>query len=143
VGPAVNAVIEDERNDERVSFLGGRLPEGFVCREVTIECGSERPYDAGEWGGAIVVVEEGELELECQGGSRARFASGSILFFEALGLLTLRNPGDARVLLTAVTRPQVVASPTSDEVRGRAAKPGVRGITWPEPPPPKTKEVQT
>jgi hypothetical protein len=97
-------VIDDECDDERVSFLGRRLPERFVCREVTIACMSERAYDEGEWAGAVVVVEEGELELECRGGSRSRFASGSVLFFASLGLRTLRNPGDAPVLLTAVTR---------------------------------------
>jgi hypothetical protein len=91
-------------DDERVSFVGRRLPEGFVCREVAIEGRSERRYDEDEWAGAVVVVEEGELELECRGGSRSRFASGSVLFFQSLGLLTLRNPGDAPLLLTAVTR---------------------------------------
>jgi hypothetical protein len=104
MGPADNAVIDGNRDGERVSFLGRDLPETFVFREVVIECGSERPYDAGEWAGAVVVVEEGELELECRGGTRSRFASGSVLFFEFLGLRMLRNRGDAPVVLTAVAR---------------------------------------
>ncbi|MCU1349232.1 MAG: hypothetical protein JWO56_2262 [Acidobacteria bacterium] len=97
-------MIDDERDDERVTFLGRRLPDGFVRRDVTIECGAERVYDEHEWVGAVVVVEDGELELECRGGTRSRFAGGSVLFFESIGLVALRNPGDTPVRLTAVTR---------------------------------------
>jgi quercetin dioxygenase-like cupin family protein len=89
---------------ERLSFVGRELPDDFACRRVTIEPGSERPYDAADWAGAVIIVEEGELELECRGGSRSRFASGSVLFFESLPLRTLRNCGDGPVLLTSVSR---------------------------------------
>jgi hypothetical protein len=100
VGLAGHAVIDGER----VSFVGRMLPDRFVCRAVTIEPNTERLYDAAEWAGAVIVVEEGELELECRSGTRSQFASGSVLFFESLPLRTLRNPGDAPVLLTAVSR---------------------------------------
>jgi hypothetical protein len=89
---------------ESLSFLGRELPETFACREVSIARRSERPYDGREWAGALVVIEQGELELECRGGSRSRFARGSVLFFESLPLRTLRNPGEETLLLTAVTR---------------------------------------
>jgi hypothetical protein len=91
---------------ERLSFLGRQLPEGVLCRVVTIARRSERPYDESEWSGAFVVVEEGELELECLGGTRSCFASGSVLCFQRLGLRTLRNLGDEPVLLTAISRAQ-------------------------------------
>jgi hypothetical protein len=107
MGLAGNSVMDGD--GERLSFLGRELPETFACREVSIECRSERPYDGREWVGALVVVEEGELELECLGGSRSRFARGAVLFFDSLPLRTLRNPGDQTLLLTAVTRRQAAA----------------------------------
>jgi hypothetical protein len=94
----------EDGDSERLSFLGRDLPETFVCREISIECRSERPYDGREWVGALVVVEEGELELECLAGSRSQFARGSVLFLESLHLRTIRNAGDERLVLTAVTR---------------------------------------
>jgi hypothetical protein len=89
---------------EGLSFLGRALPERFACREVSLAGLSERVYNAHEWAGALVVVESGELEVECLRGRRRRFASGSVLFFEALPLRVLRNPGEELLLLTAVTR---------------------------------------
>jgi hypothetical protein len=89
-----------------LSFLGRQLPEGVVCRLVTIAQRSERPYDESEWAGALIVVEQGELELECLGGTRSCFATGSVLCFQRLGLRRLRNLGDEPLLLTAISRPQ-------------------------------------
>ncbi|MDX6453479.1 MAG: hypothetical protein QOH16_3528 [Gaiellaceae bacterium] len=95
---------EGSGDTERLSFLDRELPGGFSCRSVTIAERSERVYDESEWADTFVVVEEGALEVECLGGSRACFASGSILCFQRLGLRTLRNPGNEPVLLTAISR---------------------------------------
>ena len=101
--------------DERpVSFLGRAAPAGMDLRVVSIPAHSQLVYDAVEWAGALVVVEAGELELECSGGTSACFAAGSVLFFDGLGLLAIRNSCGETVLLCVVTRrrtPEPAARP--------------------------------
>ena len=87
-----------------VSFLGRPAPPGMDVRLVSIPRQSELAYEPSEWAGALVVVEAGEVELECRGGASACFATGSVLFFEGLGLRAVRNAGDEPALLSAVTR---------------------------------------
>ena len=87
-----------------VSFVGRELPETFRVARVAIEPGGERPYVPGDWTDALVVVEAGELELECEAGSRARFREGAVLVLHPLPLRTLRNPGGRALVLTAVSR---------------------------------------
>ena len=87
-----------------VSFLGRPTPPGMDMRLVSIPRQSELAYEPSEWAGALVVVEAGEVELECRGGASACFATGSVLFFEGLGLRAVRNAGDEPALLSAVTR---------------------------------------
>jgi hypothetical protein len=89
---------------ERFSLLGRTLPASFIKHQVTIDAGCECAYEATEWHDALVVVEAGELELECVGGSRTRFGDGSVLCFQSLPLRTLRNPGRESLLLIAVSR---------------------------------------
>jgi hypothetical protein len=73
-------------------------------RLVSIPRQSELAYEPSEWAGTLVVVEAGEVELECRGGASACFGTGSVLFFEGLGLRAVRNAGDEPALLSAVTR---------------------------------------
>jgi hypothetical protein len=40
---------------------------------------SRGSYDETDWQDAIVVVERGEIEVECLGGRRRRFESGDVL----------------------------------------------------------------
>lgn len=87
-----------------VSFLGRPAPPGMDVRLVSIPRHSELAYEPSEWAGALVVVEAGEVELECRGGASACFATGSVLFFEGLGPRAVRNPGEEPALLSAVTR---------------------------------------
>ena len=87
-----------------VSFLGRPTPPGMGVRLVSIPRQSELAYEPSDWAGALVVVEAGEVELECRGGASACFATGSVLFFEGLGLRAVRNTGDEPALLSAVTR---------------------------------------
>ena len=89
---------------QRVSFLGRHPPAQFTVRQVTIPAGGERAYLTGEWAGALVIVEAGEIELECTTGSRASFPAGSIMFFDSLPLRTLRNRRGRPAVLTALTR---------------------------------------
>jgi hypothetical protein len=98
-----------------VSFVGRELPETFLVACVAIEPGGERPYVLGDWADALVVIEAGELELECEAGSRARFREGAVLVLHPLPLRTLRNPGERALVLTAVSRRR------SDESQPRSA----------------------
>jgi hypothetical protein len=96
-------------DSERLSFTGRELPHGFAAHHVAIDPGCERPYESTEWSDALVVVEAGELELECIGGTRARFDGGAVLFLDSLPLKVLRNCGRKSLLLIAVSRDRTVA----------------------------------
>jgi|SRR5215213_4150662 len=95
--------MSDDCHDRPV-IAGRRPPAGFERRRVTLEPGAERPYDSGEWFDALVVVEQGEVELECVAGHVSRFKRGDILWFTGLPLCTLRNPGPEAAVLVAVSR---------------------------------------
>jgi len=89
---------------DRLSIAGRQLPPAFVRREVTVEPGGERPYDPAEWADALVVVKQGEIELECRAGHLARFRRGDILWLTGLPLRVLRNDGRDPAVLVAVSR---------------------------------------
>jgi hypothetical protein len=89
---------------DRLSIAGRRLPAGFERRVITVEPGGERPYDPAEWWDALVVVEQGEIELECRAGHLARFKHGDTLWLTGLPLRTLRNHGSVPAVLVAVSR---------------------------------------
>jgi hypothetical protein len=95
----------DPDPDERpVSFLGRPAPAGMALRLVSIPVHAELDYQPSDWAGAVVIVEVGEIELECASGARASFGPSSILFFDGLGLRTIRNVGTETVLLSAASR---------------------------------------
>jgi hypothetical protein len=87
-----------------LSFLGQPLPPLFKRRVVVLTPGDTYSYNDAEWQGAIVVVEQGQIELECLDGSRHSFEQGSILWLEKLPLRTLRNHGCTPAVLIAVSR---------------------------------------
>jgi hypothetical protein len=76
----------------------------FDVRVVEVPPGGSRAYDEAEWAGALVVVERGEIELDCQGGSRPRFAGGAVLWLGGLPGRAVRNPGPVPAVLVAVSR---------------------------------------
>lgn len=86
------------------SFLGRRLGRAFELRVIAIAPGHSRAYEEAEWRDAIVVVERGELELECTRGGRRNFGRGETLLLAGLPLRALHNPGREPVLLAAVSR---------------------------------------
>src|SRR4051794_10289831 len=91
-------------DDDALSFDGRSLSPRFALLAVTIPPGTRRPYDADEWRDTLVLVETGEIELECTRGGRRRFGSGALLPLGALSLRALYNPGLEPVRLTAVSR---------------------------------------
>ena len=88
---------------ERISFVGARCPMGFRLRTLTLlsrGAVNDRPAD---WAGALVIVERGELEVECRGGARARFGEEAILAFSGLTVRRLRNPGSGPLVLSTLS----------------------------------------
>jgi len=70
----------------------------------TLSPGESRSFLTAEWADALVVVEHGELEIECGSGRCARFPSGSVLTFAGLPIRYLHNRSTTPVVLSAVTR---------------------------------------
>lgn len=89
---------------ERISFIGGRCPENFRVRTLGLGPGDAIDYRRADWAGALVVVERGEIEVECSDGVRVRFAEGAVLAFAGLTPRRLRNAGSGVLVLSALTR---------------------------------------
>jgi quercetin dioxygenase-like cupin family protein len=87
-----------------VSFIERPLPLAFEMRTVSIAPGCTLGYDALAWRDALVVVERGEIELECVHGARRRFQPGDVLWLVALPLRALHNRGCEPAVLAAVVR---------------------------------------
>jgi hypothetical protein len=80
------------------------LPAGFSRRVVRVAPGHELGLEPGGLPDAIVVVEQGELELECRAGTCRRFAPGSMIPIARLPIAHLRNVGPCALVLVAVSR---------------------------------------
>jgi hypothetical protein len=93
-----------DANRSRLSFLGQRLPPPFERRVVVLAPDHTWVYDDAEWRGAIVVIEHGQIELECLDGNRHCFGCGDILWLERLPLRALHNRGHTPAVLVAVSR---------------------------------------
>jgi hypothetical protein len=94
---------------DRLSFLGFSCPRDFRLRTVILQPGDSLGYRQEDWLAALVVVERGELDVECRGGTRARFGAGSVLVFAALPLRWLRNAGEQPLVLSALSRAGLTA----------------------------------
>jgi hypothetical protein len=69
-----------------------------------IEPGAGRAYAEADWRDALVIVDEGEIELEGTSGGRVRFERGAIIWLAGLPLRALHNPGFEPASLVAVSR---------------------------------------
>ncbi|MEO5985555.1 MAG: hypothetical protein ABIW50_00725 [Candidatus Limnocylindria bacterium] len=78
------------------------LPMGIERWRLALLPGIERPTGPDEWAGALVVVEQGTLEVECIGGGTEQFAPGNLLALGCLPVRALRNCGDEEMRLTVV-----------------------------------------
>ena len=80
------------------------VPPGFECRAVLVEPGGDRIYHEAEWQDALVVVAQGEIELECRDGSRHRLESGDVFWLAGLPLRRIHNDGAETAQLVAISR---------------------------------------
>jgi len=80
------------------------LPEGFSRRVFRVAPGLELGLEPDGLPDAIVVVERGELELECRAGTCRRFAPGSMIPIARLPVTHLRNVGPGPLVLVVVSR---------------------------------------
>jgi hypothetical protein len=90
---------DDVRHDE-----AGARRTGFVRRTVVLDPGTSRQSHDAEWHDAIVMVECGDVELECAAGGRRRFAAGAVLWLTGIDIRVLHNVGRDPVVLVAVSR---------------------------------------
>ena len=88
------------------------LPEGFSRRVLRVAPGFELGREPEFLSDAIVVVEQGELELECRAGARRRFGCGSIIPIARAPITHLRSVGRGPLVLVAVSR---ASRPGTDE----------------------------
>jgi hypothetical protein len=101
-------VFADRSGGDRHGVVGRPVPPAFALRVVEIAPGRARAYDEDEWRGALVVVEQGVVQLEWLNGGCRRFGPGSTLAFVGLPLCALRNVGVEPVVLLAVSRRRAV-----------------------------------
>jgi hypothetical protein len=88
------------------------LPAGFSRRVLRVAPGFELGLEADDLSDAIVVVEQGELELECQAGTCRRFGCGSMIPIARLSITHVRSVGRGPLVLVAVSR---ASPPGTDE----------------------------
>jgi len=75
----------------------------FRRRVVEVAPGEELDIDADRWRDALVVVESGEVELECAAGGSSRFAAGAVLCLLP-PVRFLRNTNSEPARLIAISR---------------------------------------
>jgi hypothetical protein len=80
------------------------LPAGFSRRVFRVASGLEVDLDARGVLDAILLVEEGEIELECRAGMRRRFGRGSIIPITRPPVAHARSVGSCPLLLLSVSR---------------------------------------
>jgi hypothetical protein len=72
---------------------------------VVLAPGRAAVFDEAAWRDALVVVERGEIELDCASGVRLRCRCGDVLWLTGLSVRALRNPGPEVAVLGAVRDP--------------------------------------
>jgi hypothetical protein len=85
-------------------LLGRPLAAGFLVKVVLVGRGRQRAFDERDWWDALVVLERGELELECERGTRRRFGAGAVLHLTGLPLRVVRQCGADPSLIVSVRR---------------------------------------
>ena len=80
------------------------LPDGFGNLVYRAAPGRELGLEPAPPPDAIVVVEQGQLELECRAGGCRRFGRGSMIPIARLPIARLRSVGPLELVLVAVAR---------------------------------------
>jgi hypothetical protein len=93
-------MIRRERGREALSRRP--LPDGFGRRVHRLTDG--QGLDPRVLAGALVIVEQGELEIECRAGNRRRFGAGSMLCVDGVPVARIGNAGERLLVLVAVSR---------------------------------------
>ena len=88
------------------------LPAGFSRRVLRVAPGLEFDFEATGVPDAIVVIDEGALELECTTGARRRFGRGAMIPIARLPVARARSVGPGPLVLIAVSRASL---PGTDE----------------------------
>jgi hypothetical protein len=89
---------------DRLSFLGARYPRNFRLRTLILQPRDAIDCQQADWADTLVLVEQGDLEIECRSGARACFPEGAILVFAGLALRRLRNSSTRPLVLSALSR---------------------------------------
>lgn len=89
---------------EPLSLLRVRVPRGVRRRVVILLEGDAVTYRSDEWHEALIVLEEGEIEIECLTGHRITFKQGGVFCLNRLKARLLRNIGPGAAVLVAVSR---------------------------------------
>ena len=86
------------------------LPAGFSRLVLRVAPGADLDLEASAVPDAIVVVEAGEVELECRSGARRRFGRGSMIPIARLPTAHLRSVGPGLLVLVAVSRASLLGT---------------------------------
>jgi hypothetical protein len=89
---------------ERLSLLRARLPAGVRRRVVILLEGDAAAYSPNDWRDALVVLERGEVRVECLDGRRITFRQGGVFCLNGIDAQLLRNVGSGTAVLVAVSR---------------------------------------
>jgi hypothetical protein len=76
----------------------------FRRRVVDVAPGEELDLEPDRWRDALVVLESGEVELECAAGERSRFAAGAVLCLLPPVRFLRNTHGDPARLITISRR---------------------------------------
>lgn len=87
-----------------VSFIGRCCPVQFRRRTLTLQPADAIDFRPIDWADAIVVVERGELQIECRTGRCATFSQGAVLVFDGMTIRRLCNAGSTPLVLSALSR---------------------------------------
>lgn len=85
-------------------LLGRRMSPAFDVRVVLLAIGRQRAFEERDWRDALIVLERGELEIECVGSTARRFAPGAVVCLRGLRAGWLRQRGERDAVLVAVRR---------------------------------------
>jgi hypothetical protein len=99
--------------------MEGPVDRPFELRVTAVAPGHTLAYRASDWRDALVIVEEGAIDVEWLDGTRRRFGCGAVLWLDGLPLRALANPGLESAVLLAVSRRRPPAAVTRP--RGVAA----------------------